>query len=119
MTTNKSPRVFYPHTDLPAVVKDRDGEKWFLNEDGMYSYEHDCKNGKSLAGFSALVARYGPLIEVFPEFPTKIGSVIRVNDYLMVRVRDGWVRAELPQSVDLIVFPDENIGDVWEEVTDL
>ena len=76
MTTNKSPRVFYPHTDLPAVVKDRDGGTWFLNEDGRYSYEHDCKNGKSLAGFSALVARYGPLIEVFPELPTKIGSVV-------------------------------------------
>ena len=118
MTTNKSPRVFYPHTDLPAVVKDRDGEKWFLNEDGMYSYEHDCKNGKSLAGFSALVARYGPLIEVFPELPTKIGSVIRTDGNLMVRVQEGWVFAELDVRSPLAVFEDCEI-DVWEEVTDL
>ena len=118
MTTNKSPRVFYPHTDLPAVVKDRDGEKWFRNEDGKYFYELDCKNGSSLTGFASLVERYGPLIEVFPELPTKIGSVIRTDGYLMVRVQEGWVLAEVGVRSPLAIFKDDEIGE-WEEVTDL
>ena len=110
--TTKTPRVF---TDLPDAVLDRDGEGWtripdtdkYLHEDGSYP-----------TSFYELLTSWGPLTEVVRELPTKIGSVIRAGGYLMVRVREGWVLAELDVRSRLAVFEDDEI-DEWEEVTDL
>ena len=111
MTTNKSPRVF---TDLPDAVLDRDGEEWTRVHTDKYLHE----TGDTPYSFYEMLTKWGPLTEVVRELPTKIGSVIRTDGYLMVRVQEGWVFAELDVRSPLAVFKDDEIGE-WEEVTDL
>lgn len=110
--TSKTPRVF---TDLPDAVLDRDGEEWVRVPDtDKYLYE----TGNYPSSFYELLTKWGPLTEVVRELPTNIGSVIRTGGCLMVRVREGWVFAELGVRSRLAVFEDDEI-DEWEEVTDL
>ena len=110
--TSKTPRVF---TYLPDAVLDLGCEKWTRVPDtDKYLYE----TGNYPSSFYELLTRWGPLTEVVRKLPTKIGSVIRAGGYLMVRVREGWVLAELDVRSRLAVFEDDEI-DEWEEVTDL